>query len=410
MGRKVVIIGGGAAGLMAAVEAEKNNNCVTVIEHNSRPARKVMITGKGRCNVTNNTDENGILSAVTKNSKFLYSAIRTFNSKDTMNFFENNNVPLKTERGNRVFPKSNKAVDIVDALVSAALQSGAKIKNGHATEIICNNQKAVTGVKLQNGEVISCDSVILATGGVSYSATGSDGSGYSIAEKLGHTLITPKPSIVPLVARNGWVSELQGLSLKNISVTVTELKSKKSVYNDFGELIFTHYGLSGPVILSASAHMRNLPETEYEISIDLKPALSEEQLNLRILRDFEKYKNRDFINSLCDLLPKRMVSTVVKLSKIPPSVKVNQITKEQRLNLVKILKHLTVEIINFRPIEEAIVTSGGIKVSEINPKTMESKLVKNLYFAGEIIDIDAYTGGYNLQLAFSTGVVAGKNV
>lgn len=410
MGRKVIVIGGGAAGLMAAATAQENQNNVTVIEHSVRPARKVMITGKGRCNVTNNTDQSGLINAVTKNSKFMYSAFSAFGSSDTMHFFENLGVPLKIERGNRVFPKSDKAVDIVDALVNNARKCGVSFKTGNAVEVLLDDENKVSGVLLDSGEKIMADAVILATGGLSYPLTGSDGSGYKIAEKTGHTIIEAQPSIVPLVAQNGWVTDLQGLSLKNISIKVIEKTKNKIVYTDFGELMFTHYGLSGPVILSASAHMRKLPESSYNIVIDLKPALTEEQLDARILRDFEKFNNRDFLNSLSELLPKRMVTTVVKLSKIPPSQKVNQITKEQRQNLISVLKSLTVEIINFRPIEEAVVTSGGIKVSEINPKTMESKIVNNLYFAGEIIDVDAYTGGFNLQIAFSTGYVAGINV
>ena len=410
MGKRVIVIGGGAAGLTAAAKAAKNGNEVLIIERNERPARKVMITGKGRCNVTNNTDLNGLINSVTDNSKFLYSAFSNFNAQDTMSLFESLGVPLKTERGNRVFPKSDKAVDIVDALVSNALQNGVRFKNAKAVSVTVDDDNSVTGVKTENGETVDCDRVILATGGLSYPRTGSDGSGYKIAKALGHTVTELRPSIVSVVAQNGWVSALAGLSLKNVAISVLDCGTNKTVYTDFGEMLFTHYGLSGPIILSASAHMKKLPDTKYRVIIDLKPALGEEQLNSRILRDFEKYSNKDFANSLCDLLPKRLISIVVKQSGIPSDTKVNQITKEQRERLVSVLKNLTVDIINLRPIDEAVVTSGGIKVSEINPKTMQSKLVSGLFFAGEIIDVDAYTGGFNLQIAFSTGFAAGNNV
>lgn len=406
---RVVVVGGGAAGLMAAITVADRGIETLVIEHMPRPARKLMITGKGRCNVTNNTDSDGLIKAVTKNSKFMFSAFSEFSASDTMEFFETHGVPLKTERGNRVFPVSNKAVDVVDVLVSTAKRQNVKFITAKAVDLKIVDG-VVMGVECENGAVVECDAVILATGGASYPLTGSIGIGYKIAEKAGHTIEPLVPSIVPLEARNGWVSDLMGLSLKNISVKVIDNSNQKRVFSDFGELMFTHFGLSGPVVLSASAHMRKLPKTTYNFQIDLKPALTPEQLDARILKDFQKYNNRIFLNALCDLLPKKMVPVAVKLSKIPPSQKVNSITKQQRMDLLKVLKSLTVEIIDFRPIEEAVVTSGGIKVSEINPKTMESKKIKNLYFAGEIIDVDAYTGGYNLQIAFSTGVCAGKYV
>lgn len=406
---KIVIIGGGAAGLMAAITATDFGKEVVVLEHMPRPARKLLITGKGRCNVTNNTDRDGLIKAVTKNGKFLFSAFSEWSSADTMEFFSSRGVPLKTERGNRVFPVSDKAVDIVDLLVSTAKRQGAKFITANAADLQITDG-AVTGVVCDNGSVVSADGVILATGGVSYPLTGSTGDGFKIAQKAGHTVTELKPSIVPLEAQNGWVSDLMGLSLKNIGVKVVDLSNQKTVYTDFGELIFTHYGISGPTVLSASAHMQKLPDTKYKFIIDLKPALNVEQLDARVLKDFAKYSNKNFLNSLCDLLPKTLVPVIVKLSKIPPSQKVNSITKAQRLELVNLLKNLELEITDFRPIEEAVVTSGGIKVQQINPKTMESKIVKNLAFAGEIIDVDAYTGGFNLQIAFSTGYSAGKYI
>ncbi len=406
----VVVIGGGAAGLMAAFAAGKNGHKVTVIERNERPARKVMITGKGRCNVTNDTDVNGLVSAVTdRNSgRFLYSAFNAFSASDTKEFFESLGVPLKTERGNRVFPQSDKSVDIVDALVSAARSVGAKIVCDRAVKINTVDGKVV-GVSAQNGNY-EADAVVIATGGMSYPLTGSTGDGYDMARELNHTVTELSPSLIPLNVKEGWCSDLQGLSLKNISVNIFKGDSNKPVFSDFGELMFTHYGLSGPVILSASAYIKEPHNCNWRVCIDLKPALDEEKLDSRILRDFKANSNRDFINSLSELLPKKMVPVVVKLSKIPPSLKVNQITKQQRTDLINVLKNLTLTVTGFRPIEEAVVTKGGISLKEINPKTMESKLVKGLYFAGEIIDADAFTGGFNLQIAFSTGFAAGSNI
>ncbi len=404
--QRVVIIGGGAAGLMAAAQLE--NGSAVIVEKNDRVARKVMITGKGRCNVTNNCDENTLIANVTGNGKFLYSAFSAFNSKDTMHFFEQNGVPLKTERGNRVFPVSDKAVDIVDALHTAAKRK-AKIIKQTAKEILTRNG-AVSGVVLSNGDILECDSVILATGGKSYPLTGSTGDGYAMAEKLGHTISEIKPSLVPLTVHEGFCEKLSGLSLKNVTFSVFEKDKKKPVFSEMGEMLFTHFGVSGPLVLSASAHLRYMDKKEYIAKIDLKPALSTEQLEKRVLSDFSTQLNSDFINSLGALLPKSLIPVVVKLSGIPPRAKVNSITKEQRQTLVSILKGLTLHITGTRPIEEAIITRGGISVKEINPSTMESKIVKNLYFAGEVIDADAYTGGFNLQIAFSTGYLAGKSV
>lgn len=408
MSNKVIIVGAGAAGLMASVSAAQAGADVTVVERNERPARKVMITGKGRCNVTNNcTLINDLIANVPTNGRFLYSAFTRFMPVDTMEFFENEGVELKVERGNRVFPVSDKAVDIVDALNNASQRSGARRIQGRVTQILTSEGR-VTGVKTEDGREIECDKVIVATGGKSYSVTGSTGDGYTLAQELGHTIVEPKPSLVPLVAHEGWCSDAQGLSLRNVEITVYDKESYKEVYSEFGEMLFTHYGVSGPLILSASTHMHDLGKKQYEIYIDLKPALSFEQLDQRVQKDFLEFANKNLINSLGKLLPQKLIPIIVKLSGIKPTTKTNQVTKEQRHNLVNLLKSLKVTAIAFRPLEEAIVTSGGIKTSEINPKTMESKLVSGLYFAGEVIDVDAYTGGFNLQIAFSTGHLAGE--
>ena len=409
--RKIAIIGAGPAGLMAAITAAECDKTASVIlfEKNERPARKLMITGKGRCNVTNNCDNDTLLLNIPKNPRFLYSAFGAFNTADVMSFFEKAGVPLKTERGNRVFPVSDKAVDIVDALVKKAKQAGVKIINATISEILAENGK-VYGVKTQNGDIYEADACLISTGGASYPLTGSTGDGYRIARNLGHTITEIKPSLVPLCAHEGFCSTLSGLSLKNVTFTVFEDGKKKPVFKEMGEMLFTHFGVSGPLVMSASAYMRYMDKKQYTAFIDLKPALSEEQLSARILRDFEEQKNRDFANSLDKLLPKSMVPVIVKLSGIAGSTKVNQITKEQRMSLVSLLKALPLHITGTRPIEEAIVTSGGVTVKEINPSTMESKLIAGLYFAGEVIDVDAFTGGFNLQIAFSTGYLAGKSM
>ncbi len=404
----VLVIGGGAAGLMAAYSAACNGAQVLVLERNSRPARKVMITGKGRCNVTNNTDLNGLINAVTGNGRFMYSAFSNFSAADTMAFFERYGVTLKTERGNRVFPESDKAVDIVDALVRAVREVGVTIIQERVTELLCEDG-AVKGVRCDGGREISADSVIVATGGLSYPLTGSTGDGYNLAKSVGHTVTELRPSLVPLNVAEGWCSDAQGLGLKNIAIAVYKGESGKPIYTDFGELMFTHYGLSGPVILSASAYIKEPQNADYKVVIDLKPALSEEKLDERLLRDFDANKNKDFINSLGELLPRKMIPIIVKLSKIEPSAKINQITREQRQGLVKLLKNLTLTVTGFRPVDEAIVTKGGVSLAEITPKTMESKFVAGLYFAGEVLDVDAFTGGFNLQIAFSTGYLAGKS-
>lgn len=406
----VLIIGGGAAGLMAAGTVSMTGKSVTVLERNDRPARKVMITGKGRCNVTNNcTELDKLIENVPQNGRFLYSAFSNFMPSDTMELFEDMGVPLKTERGGRVFPVSDKAVDIVDALVSFATDDGAQIVKGRAKELIIENG-TVKGAVTYDGEKIFAEKVLIATGGKSYPATGSTGDGYELAKQAGHTVTELKPSLVSLVCREGFCTDLQGLALKNVSMSVIDSVTNKEIYKDFGEMLFTHFGVSGPMILSAGAHMRNMQRGRYKIYVDMKPGLSYEQLDARILRDFSENNNKNFINSLGGLLPRKMIPVAVKLSGIKPTEKVNQITKEQRHKFAEVLKKFKITVNDFSPIEEAIVTSGGVKVSEIDPKTMESKIVKNLYFAGEVIDVDAYTGGFNLQIAFSTGRLAGENM
>ena len=406
----VLIIGGGAAGLRAAGTVSMTGKSVTVLERNDRPARKVMITGKGRCNVTNNcTELDKLIENVPQNGRFLYSAFSNFMPSDTMELFEDMGVPLKTERGGRVFPVSDKAVDIVDALVSFATDDGAQIVKGRAKELIIENG-TVKGAVTYDGEKIFAEKVLIATGGKSYPATGSTGDGYELAKQAGHTVTELKPSLVSLVCHEGFCTDLQGLALKNVSMSVIDSVTNKEIYKDFGEMLFTHFGVSGPMILSAGAHMRNMQRGRYKIYVDMKPGLSYEQLDARILRDFSENNNKNFINSLGGLLPRKMIPVAVKLSGIKPTEKVNQITKEQRHKFAEVLKKFKITVNDFSPIEEAIVTSGGVKVSEIDPKTMESKIVKNLYFAGEVIDVDAYTGGFNLQIAFSTGRLAGENM
>lgn len=405
---KIVVIGGGAAGLLCAAKSALNGNDVTVLEKMERPARKLMITGKGRCNVTNATFElDDLISYVPTNPRFMYSAFSNFMPYDTMALFEELGVPLKIERGNRVFPQSDKAVDVVDALVNYCKDSGAQIVHACAKAFECDGTR-ITSVILDDKTKIKCDKVAVCTGGKSYPLTGSTGDGYALAKSVGHTVTEIKPSLVPLVCSNNFVPKLQGLSLKNISIKLFE--NNKVIYSDFGEMLFTHYGISGPVILSASSHIRKMGKKEYKISIDLKPALDEQALDKRLQRDFSEQSNKDFINSLNKLLPKKLIPVIVLLSGIEPSTKVNQITKEQRQSLVKLIKNLTVDVSAFRPVEDAIITSGGISVKEIDPKTMKSKIVDNLYFAGEVIDVDAYTGGFNLQIAFSTAVLCAQNM
>ena len=402
----LLVIGGGAAGLMAAGTAAHEGVETIVLERNERPARKLMITGKGRCNVTNNCNSlQELIASVPGNGRFLYGAFSRYMPSDVIDFFENNGVELKTERGNRVFPVSDDAVDIVDSLVAYA-KKRARFMHGRAVELMHDGEKVI-GVRTDEGDKIYAEKVIVATGGLSYPGTGSTGDGYELAKQAGHKITDLVPSLVPLEIHEGFCSELMGLSLRNTAIKVVDTENGKTVYTDFGEMLFTHFGVSGPMILSASAHMRNMKSGKYKIYIDLKPALTPEQLDARILRDFSENTNKNFINALNSLLPKKLVPVIVKLSRIPLSTKVNQITKEQRAALVQLLKGMCVTVTGFRPIAEAIITSGGVDISQISPKTMESKLINGLYFAGEVIDVDAYTGGFNLQIAFSTGRLAG---
>ncbi len=405
---EITVIGGGAAGLLCAAQSAKKGNRVTLIEKMDRPARKLLITGKGRCNVTNACfDLDELISNVPTNPRFLYSAFSHFMPYDTMELFESLGVELKTERGNRVFPKSDKASDIVDALVGYAKDSGVNIVHATARAFEIE-ESGIKAIVLENSQKIYCDCVALCTGGKSYPLTGSTGDGYTLAKLCGHTVTPIKPSLVPLVCSNNFISSLQGLSLRNISIALYE--NDKKIYDDFGEMIFTHFGVSGPVILSASSHMGDPHKNKYHICIDLKPALDFETLDRRIQRDFKEFANKDFINSLSKLLPNKLIPVIVLLSGIEPSQKVNQITREQRLSLVSLLKNFRVDVTDFRPVEEAIITSGGVNVKEIDPRTMKSKIIDNLFFAGEIIDVDAYTGGFNLQIAFSTAVLCADNM
>lgn len=376
-----------------------------VFDKNDRPGRKLRITGKGRCNVTNSCSPQEVISAA-HGGKFLYSALNAFPPGEVMAFFEGLGVPLKTERGRRVFPQSDKAADIAEALVGFA--KGAEFRQETVTEMLTDDGH-VTGVKTNKG-YYRADRVLLACGGASYPATGSDGSGYRLAEKLGHTIVPIAPSLVPLVEAGDMCSRLMGLSLRNVGVKVTAAGKKKPVYTDFGELLFTHFGLSGPTILSASAHMRPMCSGKYTVHIDLKPALDEGQLDARLLRDLEENRNRQFGNSLDKLLPQKLIPVVVERPGIPGETRCNSVTREQRRCLLSILKDFTVEIESFRPISEAIVTAGGVSLKEVDPKTMGSKLVRGLYFAGEMLDVDAPTGGYNLQIAFSTGRLAAQGM
>ena len=440
---KVIVIGGGPAGLVSAISAATENNEVIVLEKMKEPGRKLLITGKGRCNITSSLPMEDFIKNIPGNGKFLYSAFNNFTNEDIIKLLKEQGVNVKIERGQRIFPVSDKAIDVRDALINKAKKLGVKIITNAKVEniitkkneqvYIANNsaenieknieeKDTVEGVEfLLNGkkEYIKCNKVILATGGKSYPGTGSTGDGYEIAKKLGHTITKIVPSLVPLEAKEDSLEvckKLQGLSLKNVNVKFMDTEKNKVIYEDFGEMLFTHLGLSGPTILSGSAHLlryKNLEELlksgKIKIIIDIKPALSIEKLDERILRDFSTEKNKMFKNSLDALLPKKMIDTIIELSNINPNKKVNEITKKERENLVNLLKKFAITIKGFRPIEEAIVTAGGVTIKEINPKTMESKIINGLYFAGEIIDVDAYTGGFNLQIAYSTGYTAGRN-
>lgn len=405
MSVSIAVIGGGAAGLFFACQALDAGGDVTIFERNKKCGRKLGITGKGRCNLTNSCSVNEFIESVVTNPKFMYTAINLCPPEKVMAYFEDKlGVPLKIERGNRVFPESDRAGDIVYALVSYCKKKGGKIINATVDDILTEDGRAC-GV-VCNGSVKRFDKIIMATGGASYISTGSDGTGHKIASKHGLAVTPLKPSLIPLTCSDKYPLMMQGLSLKNIAITVTNRQNGKEVYHDFGELLFTHFGLSGPVILSASSHMKDITPGKYQISIDLKPALDRTVLDRRLLSDFEKYKNKDFSNALSDLLPSKMIPVFIERSGISPYKKINSITREEREKLISLFKDFTLTINGTRPINEAIITCGGVSVKEIDPKTMECKKIKNLYFAGEIIDVDAYTGGFNLQIAFSTAYLA----
>ena len=415
---KVVIIGGGPAGMLSAISAGTNKNDVTILEKMNMLGRKLLITGKGRCNITSSIPIDEFIKNVPGNGKFLYSCLNNFTNEDILNILKEEGLQTKVERGNRVFPITDKSQDVLQALLNRLKKLKVKIEVGANVKEILTEQDIVNGVKyIQDGKekVLKADKVILATGGKSYSATGSTGDGYELAKKVGHTVTEIKPSLVPISTKGKDLEicrRMQGLSLKNVAIKIKDAKNNKIIYEDFGEMIFTHFGVSGPVILSGSAHLlrykkEDIRQGNIKLIIDLKPALDVQKLDDRILRDFSLEKNKIFKNSLDNLLPQKMISTVIELSGIDQNKKVNEITREERVRLVQLLKNFEITLHDFRPIEEAIITAGGISIKEINPKTMESKLIKGLYFAGEIIDVDAYTGGFNLQIAYSTGYTAG---
>ena len=415
---KVVVIGGGPAGMMAAITASQKGDKVILIEKMKSLGRKLLITGKGRCNITSSLPIEEFIKNTPGNGKFLYSSYQRYTNKDIIKFLKEEGLEVKEERGNRIFPITDHSQDVLECFIKKLKKNNVEIHYNKKVEEILykekEGEKIVKGIKT-NKEVIEADKVILATGGKSYPLTGSTGDGYDLAKKLGHTIKDIKPSLVPLeIYEKDICKELQGLSLKNVSIKLLDSEKNKNIYEDFGEMLFTHFGVSGPIILSSSAHLvryKNIEEKyknrSIKLVIDFKPALLEQKLEARILRDFDELKNKQYKNSLDKLLPQKLIPVIVRQSKIDATKKVNEITKEERRNLVHLLKSFTLEIKAFRPIEEAIITSGGINIKEIDPKTMESKIVKNLYFAGEIIDVDSYTGGFNLQIAYSTGYVAG---
>ena len=413
---KVLVIGGGPAGMIAALKAREDGNDVMILEKMNSLGRKILITGKGRCNITNSIPIEDFISNIPGNGKFLYSSFKNFDNKDIVNILENKGVKTKIERGNRVFPVSDKSQDVLFALLDLLKEKNIKIKNNMCVnKIIVENNKAV-GVTTKDGQEFIADKIIIATGGRSYPKTGSTGDGYKLAEELGHKIIPIRPSLVPLnIVEINMCKELQGLSLKNVKITITE-NNNKIIYEDFGEMLFTHFGVSGPTILSASSillrykNIENLLKNKnIKLSIDLKPALSKEKLDERILRDFQEFKNKQFKNCMDKLLPKKMIPVIIEKSKINKEKPVNEITKTERLKLVELLKNFNLTIASFGDIDTAIITAGGVSTKEIDPKTMQSKLIEGLYFAGEIIDVDAYTGGFNLQIAWSTGYTAGMN-
>ena len=414
---KVIVIGGGPAGMMAAITASENGNDVTLVEKMNSLGRKLLITGKGRCNITSSLNIEEFIKNTPGNGRFLYSCYQQYTNKDIIEFLREQGLEVKEERGNRIFPVTDKSQDVLKCFTKKLKENRVKILyNMQVQKILVDEQKEKAIGILANNEEMYADKIILATGGKSYPLTGSTGDGYKMVEELGHNVTKIKPSLVPLeIYQKSLCQDLQGLSLRNIEMKILDKSKNKTIYEDFGEMLFTHFGVSGPTILSSSAHLvryKNIDEKlknrEIVLKIDFKPALSTKKLDDRILRDFTEFKNKQFKNSLEKLLPHKLINPIIKLSKIDPDKKVNEITKAERTRLVEILKNFTIEIKGFRPIDEAIVTSGGIKISEINPKTMESKLIRNLYFAGEIIDVDSYTGGFNLQIAYSTGFVAGS--
>ena len=402
--------------MLAAISASQNGDKVTLLEKNKTLGKKLLITGKGRCNITSSINIEEFINNVPGNGKFLFSCFQNYTNKDIIKMLKKHGLEVKKERGNRIFPITDKSQDVLNCFIQELKDNDVDIRtNLEIVEIITKNNE-VTGVYLSTGDILTASKIILATGGKSYPVTGSDGQGYKLAKKLGHTIIEPRASIIPLTADEDLCQNMQGLSLVNVKIVIKDIEKNKQIYDDFGEMLFTHFGVSGPTILSSSAHLiryKNidnlLKNGKIKLYIDLKPALSEEELDNRILRDFNEFKNKEFKNSLEKLLPKKMIPTIIELSKINPYKKVNEITKEERKKIVKLLKKFEVTINGFRPVEEAIITAGGVSIKEINPKTMESKIIKGLYFAGEIIDVDAYTGGFNLQIAYSTGYTAGKN-
>lgn len=404
-GKRIAVVGGGAAGMMAAIRAAQAGAAVTLFERNDRLGKKLRITGKGRCNLTNDCDREEFLRSVPTNPRFLYTALSAWSPEDTKTFFEGLGVPLKTERGKRVFPVSDRAADVVFAMERACRELGVQTVNRRVRRLL-SRDGAVCGVQIGT-ETHPFDAVILSTGGKSYPLTGSDGDGYRMAEELGHRITRLCPSLVPLVEDGRLCASMQGLSLKNVTLRILDMPKGKCVYEDFGELMFTHFGLTGPTVLSASAHLSDIAPGRYEAQIDLKPALDVKTLDARIRSDFEKYKNRDLLNSLDDLMPRKLIEPFISLCGMDPRKKIHSVTREERACMVQTLKCLRVPLRGFRPLDEAIITRGGVDVREVRPGTMESKLVRGLYFAGEILDVDAYTGGFNLQIAFSTAVLAG---
>lgn len=414
---KVIVIGGGPAGMMAAISSAEAGNKVILLEKKERLGRKLLITGKGRCNITSSLPINDFIQNIPGNGQFLYSSFKNYNNEDIIQFLKTQGLEVKEERGNRIFPITDKSLDVLNCFKKVLKELDVEIiYNTKVIEIIQKKEQEKLQVKTENNKIYEAEKVILATGGKSYPLTGSTGDGYKIAEKLGHTVTKIRPSLVPLESYDKKLCKnLQGLSLRNVKIEIKNFENDKIIYEDFGEMLFTHFGISGPTILSSSAHLVRYKKIEellknkkIILKIDFKPALSEEKLDERILRDFAEFKNKQFKNSLDKLLPQKLIPVIIERSKINPDKKVNEISKQERKNIVKLLKNFELTISDFRPIDEAIITSGGINIKEINPKTMESKIVPGLYFAGEIIDVDAYTGGFNLQIAYSTGYTAGK--